>query len=243
MSYPRTALQSEQRVTQPGLSLPIIEEVKAFTLCFIYYANDHAPTESTPWERSDAAAAASEIVTKMYKVDARPEKMIRYYEKAKANAVKSCVLDWNEQTVARFLVGQIKAENTVKAIATFNLDRNLVSFEFRMLLIISANRLLKVAGLSGETVRVLKHVQDLSRKNPVNGVWTAWSSFTKDPHRGGVYIVDPLLLAITADHESCQFSSSNQAAAAADCTQKESRRHALRVCMSFAWGNQGCAVM
>lgn len=231
-------------MTQPGLSLPVIEEVKAFTLCFIYYAKNHAPTESTHWDRSDAAAAASEIVMKKYKVDVRPENMIRYYEKAKANAKKSGVLDWNEQTIARFLVDQIKAENTVKAIATFNLDGNLVSSEFIILLIRSANPSLKVAGLSGETVRVLEHVQYLSRKNPVNGVWTAWDSFIQDPYCGGVFIVDPLLLAIIADHESCQFSSSNQAAAAAtDCTHEESRSHALRVCMSFAWGNQGCAVM
>ena len=52
-----------------------------------------------------------------------------------------------------------------------------------MALIVSANSLLKVAGFSGETVRVLEQVQCLSRKTWTNAVWTACNSSRKDLER------------------------------------------------------------
>ena len=222
MNYPRTGLQSEHQVRQHGIGFPVIDEAKAFILCFIYYAKDHCPTESTPWERSYAAAAASEIIKKLCIVHIWPDDMITYYEKAIANAKRSYGLDWNEHTVAMFLVGQIKKENRVRAITSFNLDRNLVSSESIMDLMVSANRSLKIAGLSGETVRVLEHVQHLSKKNPANGVWTAWNSLTKDPYRCGVNDLDSPLFAVSADLASSHFNSSNPVAAVADCTLDES---------------------
>ena len=237
MNYPRTGLHSEHQVRQQGISFPVIDEVKAFILCFIYYAKDHSPIESTPWERSHAAAAANEIIKKMCKIHIWPDDIITYYEMAIANAKKSSILDWNEDTVAMFLVGQIKKEDGVRAITTFNLKRDLVSSGFIMALIVSANCSLKVAGLSRETVRVLEHVQYLSRKNQDNGVWTAWNSFTEGPHCGGsVSIVDPPLFAIDADPASSLFSSTNQVAAVADCTLDESPSDAPEGSVSWERG-------
>ena len=248
MNYPHTGLHSEHQVRQQSIGFPVIDEVKAFILCFIYYAKDHAPIESTPWERSHAAAAASEIIKKMCKVHIRPDDTITYYENVIANAKRSCGLDWNEYTVAMFLVGQIKEEKRVRAVTTFNLDRSLVSSESIMALIVSANRSLKVAGLSRETVRVLEHVQYLSRKDQANGVWMAWGSFAKDPHcGGGVSIVDPPLFAIAADPASSRSRSPNQVGAVADCTLDESPSDAPEGNVSWeqqvVYGNQGCAAM
>ena len=226
------------------MGFPVIGEVKTFILCFIYYAKDHAPNESTQWQRSHAAAAASEIIKKMCNVDIWPDNMVTYYEQAMANAKKSSVPDWNEDTVAMFLVGQIKEEDTVGAITTFNLDRNLVSSEFIMALIVSTNRSLKVAGFPVETVRVLEHVQYLSRKDPANGVWTAWNSFTKGPYGD---IVDPPLFTIATNAARLQSTSSNHVSAAADCTLEESPSDAPGGSVSWehqvVWGNQGCAAM
>ena len=226
------------------MGFPVIGEVKAFILCFIYYAKDHAPNESTQWQRSHAAAAASEIIKKMCNVDIQPDNMVTYYEKAMANAKNSSVLHWNEDTVAMFLVGQIKEENTVGAITTCDLDHNLVSSEFIIALIVSTNRSLKVSSFSVETVRVLEHVQYLSRKNPANGVWTAWNSFTKGPYGD---IVDPPLFTVAANTARSHFSSSNQLSAAADCTLEESPSDVPGGSVSrehqVVWGNQECTVM